>query len=155
MDFENYDKRILSVNDCDFFEKPDRDVKEVSRLTEVDGEMQQKTVIKTKFSEFNNKRFYFADEITSLLLPHPYLKELNEYKEPTSQRIEKYFWQEKDKLLAMENKAQLINEKLNAYKEILNGAMQYFPLDQKDNFNKQPPNILKDKRDFIFKSLWM
>ena len=78
MDFENYDKRILSVNDCDFFEKPDRDVKEVSRLTEVDGEMQQKTVIKTKFSEFNNKRFYFADEITSLLLPHPCLKELNE-----------------------------------------------------------------------------
>ena len=155
MDFENYDERILSVNDCDFFEKPDRDVKEVSRLTEVDGEMQQKTVIKTKFSEFNNKRFYFADEITSLLLPHPYLKELNEYKEPTSQRIEKYFWQEKDKLLAMENKAQLINEKLNAYKEILNGAMQYFPLDQKDNFNKQVPNILKDKRDFIFKSLWM
>ena len=155
MDFENYDERILSVNDCDFFEKPDRDVKEVSRLTEVDGEMQQKTVIKTKFSEFNNKRFYFADKITSLLLPHPYLKELNEYKEPTSQRIEKYFWQEKDKLLAMENKAQLINEKLNAYKEILNGAMQYFPLDQKDNFDKQAPNILKDKRDFIFKSLWM
>ena len=57
MDFENYDKRILSVNDCHFFEKPDRDVKEVSRLTEVDGEMQQKTVIKQNFLSSTIKDF--------------------------------------------------------------------------------------------------
>ena len=116
MDFENYANKILSVNDCDIFEKTERDVKEVSRLTVVDGEIQQKTVIKTKFSQFNNKRFYFADGIASLLLSHPYLKELNEYKEQKGQRIEKYFWQEKDKLLAMENKAQLMNERLSVYR---------------------------------------
>ena len=44
MDFQNYASRILSVSDCYFFEKPEHDVKEVSRLTVADGEMQQKTV---------------------------------------------------------------------------------------------------------------
>ena len=74
MDFQNYANRILSVSDYGFFEKPERDVKEVSRLTVVDGEMQQKTIVKTKFSQFKDKRFYFSDGITSLPLSHPYLK---------------------------------------------------------------------------------
>ena len=37
MDFENYANRILALNDCNFFEKPD--MKQVSRLTAIDGEM--------------------------------------------------------------------------------------------------------------------
>ena len=32
--------RILSLNDYDIFEKPERNVKEVLRLTVIDGEMQ-------------------------------------------------------------------------------------------------------------------
>ena len=32
--------RILSLNDFDIFEKPERNVKEVLRLTVIDGEMQ-------------------------------------------------------------------------------------------------------------------
>ena len=43
-------------------------------------EMQKKRCIKTEFSQFNDKRFYLSDEITSLLLPHPYLEELAELK---------------------------------------------------------------------------
>ena len=31
----------------------------------------------------------------------------------------------------MENKVQLINERLSVYRQILNGSIQYFPLDQK------------------------
>ena len=58
MDFQNYASRILSVSDCYFFEKPESDVKEVSRLTVADGEMQQKTVVNF---QFNDKRFYFSD----------------------------------------------------------------------------------------------
>ena len=149
MDFENYANRILSVNDCDFFEKPERDVKEVSRLTVVDGEMQQKIAVKTKFSQFNDKRFYFSDGIISLPLSQPYLKELNEYKEQKGQKIEKYFWQEKNKLLAMENKAQLMNERLSVYRQILKSSIQFFPLSQKDNFRNKFLNIFKDTRGFI------
>ena len=37
MDFENYANRILSINECEFFEKPGHDVKEVLGLTVVDG----------------------------------------------------------------------------------------------------------------------
>ena len=65
----------------------------MSRLKLVNGEMQQKTVIKTKFSQFKDKRFYFADGITFLPLPHLYLKELSEYKEQKGQSLEKTFWQ--------------------------------------------------------------
>ena len=144
MDFENYANRILALNDCGFFEKPKAGTKQVLRLTIVDSEMQQKIVTKTKFLQFNDKRFYFSDGITSLPLSHPYLQDLNDCKEKIGQRIEKYFWQEKDKLLAMENKSQLLDKR-------------YFPLNQKDNFFKQQTttNILKDRRDFTLKLLWM
>ena len=54
MDFQNYYNRILSLNDCDFFEKPNTDAKQVSRLTVINGETQQKAVTKAKFSQFND-----------------------------------------------------------------------------------------------------
>ena len=55
----------------------------------------------------------------------------------------------------MKNRSQLMNERLSVYKQILNGAIQYFPLDQKDDFNNQATNILKDMGDVISKSLQM
>ena len=33
MDFENYTDRILAFNDCEVFEKPKADMKQVPRLT--------------------------------------------------------------------------------------------------------------------------
>lgn len=66
MDFENFANRIVSLNNCDTFIKPPADFKEVSRLTLADGETQQEKVVKTKFSQFNDKRFYFSGGITSL-----------------------------------------------------------------------------------------
>ena len=156
MDFENYANKILSVNDCDFLQKPEPDVREVSHLTVVDSNMQQRTVVKTKFTKFNDKRFYFVDGKTSLPSSHPYLKKLNEYKEQKGQRIEKYFWQEKEKLLAMENKAHLMSERSSVSRPILNSPVNLFPLSQKDNFNIAANNhVLKDTRDFVLKYLWM
>lgn len=102
--------------------------------------MQQKTV---------TKRFYFSDGITSLPLSHTYLKDLNDYKEEKGQRIEKY------KLLAMESKAQLTNERLSIYRQILSAPVQYFSLNQKDNFSEKKQNILKDTCDIVLNSLWM
>ena len=49
------------------------------RLIVSQGEMQKKTITKTKSLKFNDKRFYFSDEITSLPLSHPYLKVLVEF----------------------------------------------------------------------------
>ena len=52
-------------------------------------------------------------------------------KKKKGQRVEKYLWQEKYRLLAMENKAHLLNERISVYRQILNSAIQYFPLNQK------------------------
>ena len=41
------------------FEKPPTEAKQVSKLTVDKGEMVKKTVKKTKFSQLNDKRFYF------------------------------------------------------------------------------------------------
>ena len=49
MNFENFAKSINFLTNLDTFKKPLADYKEVSRLTVLDGEMQKKTVTKTKF----------------------------------------------------------------------------------------------------------
>ena len=64
MNFEIYASRIVSLNNCDTFIKPRAGFKEVSRLTVFEGEIQQKAVVKTKFSQFNDKVFYFLEGMT-------------------------------------------------------------------------------------------
>ena len=94
MGFENFANRINSLRNFKIFEKPPADYKEVSRFTVLDREMQKKTVTKRKFPQINDKRFYFAAEITSLSLCHPNLKELAKLKRKMGQSIERYFWHE-------------------------------------------------------------
>lgn len=106
MNFENYADRLVSLTYFDTFEKPPADYKEVSQLTGFQGKIQRKMVTKTKFSQFNDKRFYFSDGITFPPLSHLYLKELVEFKTKTRQRIERYFGDEKDNACAIESKAQ-------------------------------------------------
>lgn len=79
----------------DTFEKPPSDQKQVSRLTVVAGEMVKRTMTKSKFSQLNDKRFYFPVGIVSLPFYHPVLAEVDEFKHKKGQRIEKYLWEEK------------------------------------------------------------
>ena len=65
MGFENFAERIKPLVSFDTFEKPPAEYKEVSRFSVVQGEMVKKTVQKNKFSQLNNKRFYFPDGIVS------------------------------------------------------------------------------------------
>ena len=53
---------------------------------------------KNKFSQLNDKRFYFPNGIISLPFGHLNLKEIDECKNEKGQRIEKYFWNEKENL---------------------------------------------------------
>ena len=80
MNFENYTKRLVSLTNFYTFEKPPANYKEVSRLTAFQGKIQKKAITKTKFLQFNDKKCYFLDGITSLPLSYPYLKELVEFK---------------------------------------------------------------------------
>ena len=76
MDFENYAERIKSLKDFDSFEQPKNEYKNVGRFLVKKGEMVRASVVKTKFSQLNNKRLYFP-------------------------KTENYFWKEKEKLLEM------------------------------------------------------
>ena len=60
MCFENYANGILALSDCDIFEKPKADAKQLSRLTVIDGEMQQRTKI------LFFRRYNFVTVVTSL-----------------------------------------------------------------------------------------
>ena len=63
------------------------------------------------------------------------------------------------KLLAMENKAELLNERLSNYKQILQSPINYYLIDQKEDNNlfvneNKKINILQDTSDFILDSSW-
>ena len=57
--------RIKLLVNFEKFEKTPAEYKEVSRLSIVQGEMIKKIIVKTKFSQLNDKRFYFPDGIVS------------------------------------------------------------------------------------------
>ena len=113
--FENFSQRIKSLVNFHTFEKTPANLKEVSRFTVAAGEMEKETIVKSKFLQINDKRFYFPNGILSLSFHHLNLKELNEFKEKMGQRIEKYFWNEKEKLLEIEKKALKNNPRLYLY----------------------------------------
>ena len=66
--------------------------------------MVKKTVVKTKFSQLNDKRFYFPDGIVSLPFGHKNLKEIDEFKQEKGQKIEKHFYEEKKSYLTWRKK---------------------------------------------------
>lgn len=67
--------------------------------------MTTRKIAKTKFSQLNDKRFYFPNGIVSLPFGHLSLKEVDKFKKNKGYRIEKYFWNEKQNLLELESKA--------------------------------------------------
>ena len=71
------------------------------------------------------------------------------------QKIEKYFWDEKENLLAMENKAQNLNERLTLYRQILMSEPHYFVLNQKEYFISYKSVIFKDTKDIILSGSWL
>ena len=105
MDYENYAERIKPLDDFNTYKKPKLDNKDVVRIFVKDGEMTTHKITKTKFLQLNDKRFYFLNGILSLPYRHPSLRDLDEYKKNKGQRIEKYFWTEKNNLLDLEKKA--------------------------------------------------
>ena len=127
----------------DTFEKSAAEFKEVSRLTVDHGEMVKKTVIKTKFSQLNDKRFYFPDSVLSLPYGHPNLKEIYAFKQEKGQKIEKYFWKEKEKLFEMEKNALKITPRLYFYHQILMQHPKIVTVNQKDDFGTNTKVLIK------------
>ena len=57
------------------------------------------TVTKTRFSQLNDKRFYFPNDTLSLPYGHPSLVATDNFKKEQDQKIEKYFWEKKERIL--------------------------------------------------------
>ena len=91
MEYNNYAERIKPLFDFNTYKMPKPDVKNVVRISVKKGEMTTHMIKKNKFSQFNNKRFYFPNGIISLPFGHIYLNETDKYQKEKGQRIEKYF----------------------------------------------------------------
>ena len=106
-------------------------LKEVVRISVKKGEMTTYKITKTKFSQLNDKRFYFPNGVISLPFGHLLLNELDEFKNDKGQRVEKYFWKEKEKLLEFEKKALEKTVRLNYLDNILRQQPKVVKLDCK------------------------
>ena len=67
--YRNYTNRVKPLKHFDTFEKPPNKYKEVGRFSVKNGDTIKTAVTKTKFSQLNDKIFYFPNGILSL----PYL----------------------------------------------------------------------------------
>ena len=122
MEYENYAERIKPLYDFESYRKPKADSKNVVRISVKKGEMTTHMIKKNKFLQLNDKRFYFPNGIISLPFGHLNLKEIDECKNEKGQRIEKYFWNEKENLLKLEKSSLEKCERLDFFKYNFNAS---------------------------------
>ena len=77
------------------FDAPKNEYSKQGQFSIVGGEMVKTSIMKTKFTQTNDKRFYYLNRVTLLSISHPVLKNLNIYKEQKGEKIEKYVLGEK------------------------------------------------------------
>ena len=72
------------------------------------------------------------------------------------QRIEKYFWNEKEKLLEIEKKALKNNPRLYLYHQILTTTPKFFNISQTDNFKQENRKLFrKNTKDIVLEGQWI
>ena len=77
MDFDSYSNRLPDLTEycSELLNKPNPVQQIEQKRSEVINEsMQMKLISKVQFSQLNDKRFYFSNEIVSLPYGHPYLE---------------------------------------------------------------------------------
>ena len=80
MDYENFTERIKPLFHFDTYVKPKDDTKSVVRISVKKREMATYRITKSKFSQLNDKRFYFQNAVISLPFGHQVLNKRDEYK---------------------------------------------------------------------------
>ena len=157
MNFENFFYRIATVNQIENFDTPKNEYFEQQRFSIVAGEMTKATVQTTKFSQTNDKIFYFLNGVTSLPLGHPLLSELTNYNERKGERIEKYFLDERNTLKYTERKEFSQNEKLNVYNQTLSENFSYYSLNENTpvETENQRTNLTQTTQSYILDSKWI
>ena len=158
MEYENYAERIKLIIDFKSYQKPKADKKSIARISVKKGEMTTHLVRKNKFPQLNDKRFYFPNAIISLPFGHLTLNKIDEYKKEKGQKIEKYFWKEKEMLLELQKDALKKNERLNVLDNILKQVPKIVSLTtQKFDRNTKllhKEKINKSTLDYILAAGW-
>ena len=124
MDYEDFAERIKPLFDFDSYVEPKKDIKPVVRISVKKGE-----IIKTKFSQLNDKRFYFPSVVISLPFEHCVLNDIDKFKKSKGQRIENYFLKEKEHLLKLEKEALKKCPRLDFLNNILLQSCKVVPID--------------------------
>ena len=141
MNFENFASQNKLLVNFDTFEKPPAKYKQVSRLTVRKGEMVKKTVTKTKCSQLNIRDFTLQIELFPCLLA---MKTKDDFEQEKGQKIEKYFWEEKEALLLkMEKNALKNHPRPYLYHQILMSRPKIFNINHKNDFKHQNKTLLK------------
>ena len=157
MDYENYSERIKPLFDFETYQKPKLDTKQVVRIFVKKGEMTTHKITKTKFSQLNDRRFYFPNAIISLPFGHGVLNEIDAFKKNKGPRIERYFLEEKEKLLKLEKEALKKCERLNFLNGILLQVPKIVPLFT-TRLDRNTKFLYKEKHltvlDFILSAGW-
>ena len=153
MNYENYAERIKLLYDFKSFEKPKTEKKKVVRFTVKKGDMTTTQVEKKKFSQINDKRFYFPNAILSLPFGHVTLKELEKYKKEKGQKIESYFLQKRQKLLDLEREALTKCSRLEILDRIFLQSFKVVRKNDPTTYLHNPSN--QTVVDFILEQGWL
>ena len=70
MEHENCAERMKPLFDFNTYKKPKADIKDVVRISVKKGEMTTHKIRKSKFSQLNDKRFYFPNAVVSAPFGH-------------------------------------------------------------------------------------
>ena len=134
------------------FKSQKKDSKPVIRISVKKGEMTTHKIVKSKFSQLNDKRFYLPNAVISLPFGHLALEEIDEFKKNKGQRIADYFLQDRGELLELEKKALEKCPRLNLLNKILTQPFKVVDKENIDNYlyNTSGQSVL----DFILEQGW-
>ena len=84
------------------------------------------------------------------------MKEISDFKTQKGQKIEKYFWEEKEKLLDMEKGALQNTPKLQIFDQILNLERKTVNSNIKSDFDfLYQRKVKRNIKDFVLSGEWM
>ena len=158
MEFKKYAERIKPLNQFDKFQKSKIDSKNEVRISVKKGEMLTHKIRKNKFSQLNDKRFYFPNSVISIPFGHFSLDEMDNFKKEKGWKIEKYFWTKKEKLLELEKAALKKCPRIDFLNNILNQVNTIVDINC-ERFDRNTEYLYKKERDsnildFILKQRW-
>ena len=84
------------------------------------------------------------------------MKEISDFKTQKGQKIEKYFWEEKEKLLDMEKRALQNTPKLQTFDQVLNLEPKTVNLNKKSDFDfLYQRKVKRNIKDIVLSGEWM